>query len=154
MWSVKIISIGFLLISFGLSAQIRGNANRLTGTWEYKQGSGFEIWNSKDGQLEASGYRLNKLGDTTKVETATLRYVNKRLIYKLTTLNISGDSIQHVTYSFLGGKRKMKFENIDSDTPYTIQYKLGIFRRNHLKIIIRITEETKPVKLHLKKVKE
>lgn len=153
MWLTKIISIGFLFLSFGLSAQIKGKADRLEGTWEYKQGSGYEIWERKDGQLQASGYRLNKLGDTTKVETATLRYVNKRLIYKLTTFNISGDSIQRSTYSFLGGRRKMKFENIDSETPFSIHYKLGSIRRNHLKIIIRISAESKPVKLHLRKVK-
>ncbi len=133
-------------------SQFTGKIDRLQGKWRYKEGSGFEVWEKKGSDLVGYAYRVNpKTGDSSKVEDIRLRLVNKRLIYTMTTYNYADDSLYRTDHDFVGGKRQMKFYNIDSSSPYMVKYSYGFLNRN--KLIIRIYNgmHEKPLKLILRR---
>lgn len=141
-----------LNIVLDLNAQIGNRGDKLVGKWEYKEGSGFETWEKSGEELIGHAFRINKMGDTTKVEDLNIKRVNKNLVHILSTYNIVADSAIVTTYRFVGGKRKLSFVNIDSNTPYSIDYKLGCLNRNKLSIKIKYGVNEKPTKLSLRRV--
>lgn len=150
---LKILLIGFLLFdSHDSLAQLGRKTEKLAGNWEYKEGSGYETWDLDGEELDGHAYRINKMGDTTKVEDLRIKRVNKNLIHVLSTYNIAGDSTIVTTYRFVGGKRKLSFINIDSNTPYSIAYRFGFLNRNKLFIRIKYGMNEKGTKLTLKRV--
>jgi hypothetical protein len=150
--STKILVI-FAFLSTGLMAQLPGAAKKLVGEWEYKEGSGFETWQLNGEELEGHAYRVSKLRDTSIVEDLTIKRVNKNLVHIMKIYSVVNDSTITNTYHFLGNKRKLKFINIDSNTPYSIQYKFGFLNRNKLFIKIQYGPYEKPSKLVLKRVR-
>lgn len=151
---MKLVSlIVFLFVSFTMFAQLPNKVAKLEGEWQYKEGSGFEVWTLKDDILHGYAYRINKVGDTSMVEDIQLKRVNKTLVYSLETYNHVGDSIVTVKNDFVGLKRKMSFMNIDSNTPYSISYSYGFLNRKKLKIKIKYGIKEDPVVLKLVKVK-
>ena len=146
---ILFVTVFLALPSF---AQIGGRAEKLIGKWEFKEGSGFETWRAEGDELVGKAYRKGKVGDTTKVEEVNLKRVNKNLIYTLNTYNIVQDSVIVNTYRFVGGKRKLSFVNIDSNTPYSIDYKFGFLNRNKLFIKIKYGINDKATKLTLRRV--
>ena len=150
------IFIVFIGASFFSFSQLDSKLEKMVGEWEFRNGSGVEIWKQEDNQLHGYEYRLNKLGDTVRVEEMTLHFVGKNLIYSI-------DDHRHITaldvmkcrekMRFVGDKRSMKFYNIDEETPYSIQYSFGFFNRNKMKIKIQSGQNDKAVKLILSRVK-
>ncbi len=62
--------------SFG---QLSKKAMNLVGKWEYKEGSGYEVWQYVNEELKGEAFRLNKVSDTSKVEDLHIKSVNKTL---------------------------------------------------------------------------
>ncbi|MCH2223903.1 MAG: hypothetical protein MK066_03970 [Crocinitomicaceae bacterium] len=153
---MRYLSICFFLIVFNsVFAQLPSKANKLVGVWKYKEGSGYEIWKSQGDVLIGEAYRVNKkTGDSSKVEDMVLSRVNANLIYKMETFNHLNDSVFVTTHNFVGGKRKLNFTNIDAITPYSIQYSLGLFNKNKMKIRIHYSRNDKGLKLILFKTEE
>ena len=147
------LSIIFILCSIFTSfGQIKGKALHLVGTWKYSEGSGYETWILKGDQLIGSGYRSTKIGDSVKVEDLTISLVNKNLIYTLKTNQPTSQGDSAVTRQFVGNKRSLYFENIVNEMPEYIQYKLGIFSKNQLRITIQFKSNQKLQKLKLQRV--
>lgn len=138
--------------AYNVSAQVGNKGEKLIGKWEYKEGSGFETWEKENEHLIGHAFRINKMGDTTKVEDLDIKRVNKNLIHVLSTYNIVNDSAIVTTYRFVGGKRKLDFVNIDANTPYSISYKFGFLNRNKLFIRIKYGINEKATKLSLRRV--
>lgn len=145
----------FFLFSFALlsNAQFNGKVKKLIGVWEYKSGNGFEKWELEGEFLTGGAYRINKLGDTTKVEDLQIRRINKTLIYSVCLDEVIGDTTIAITHNFIGNKNKMKFNNIDSNLPAIISYSFGFLNRKKLKIRIQYGIKDKPVELLLYRVK-
>jgi len=149
----RISLLVFFLVSMTTQAQIPAKISKMEGVWKYKEGSGYEVWEKKGDQLAGYTFRLNKVGDTSKVDDIVLKMVNKRLMYSLKTYTYVHDSLKIATHNFLGGKRKMKFVNIDIGTPYSIHYSFGFLNRNKLKLSIQYGANDTPIKLVLFRVK-
>ena len=140
----------FLLSCVHSNGQISNKMKKLVGIWEYKKGSGFETWKVENDMVVGYEYRVNKIGDTLKVEEMHIKLVGKNLIYSIGEHhNLSDSTMHHESLNFLGGKRKMSFVNIDSNTPYSISYSFGLFSKNRLKIRIQYGQTDKPAKLNL-----
>jgi hypothetical protein len=137
--------------SFG---QFSGKTKKLVGTWEYKSGNGFEQWNLEGEFLIGGAFRINKLGDTTKVEDLQIRKVNKSLVYTIYSEEFFRDSSVVITHNFVGTKNKMKFDNIESNLPAMISYSFGGINRNKLKITILYGIKDTPVELVLYRFKK
>lgn len=142
-----------LFVVFNVQAQLPNKVLRLEGVWKYTQGSGYEVWKVND-ETEMSGvaYRVNpKTGDSTKAESLWIRKVNRNLVYSMETFSMKADSVFSVMYDFIGGKRKMKFYNIDSKKPYMVAYSFGFLGLSKKKLTIKVyyEEESKPLKLKL-----
>ena len=143
------------IISFNSYGQLPNKVKKIVGTWEYKKGSGFEVWKEKENQLIGNEYRVNKIGDTLNVEEMTIKLINNNLVYTIVEHeNLIDSTVHHQQMIFLGGKRKMNFINMDANTPYSISYSFGFLRKNKLKIKIRYGQADKPVKLDLVRIKE
>ena len=141
-------------VAINAFGQFSGKTKKLVGTWEYKSGNGFEQWNLEGEFLIGGAYRINKLGDTTKVEDLQIRKVNKSLVYTICSEEFIEDSSVVITHNFVGTKNKMKFNNIESNLPAMISYSFGCFNRNKLKITILYGIKDTPVELVLNRVKE
>ena len=151
---IKHILIAFMVIGFSktIDAQLPNRAKKLIGLWEYNKGSGFETWEMEGEELVGHAYRINKIGDTSKVEDLTIRMVNGNMIHLLTTFQIQKDTTIATRNSFLGGKRKLYFENIESNIPHSISYKFGFLNRNKLFIRVKYGVNDEPVKLVLRRL--
>ena len=143
--------IGFSFSSFG---QLTKRSKKLIGTWEYRYRDGFEKWTSENDILEGSAYRVNKVGDTTKVEDLQIKKINKSFVYSIKTKVVVDDSLTIDSYNFIGTKKKMEFYNIDSNIPTMISYTFGFLNRNKLKISIHYGIKDEPVVLILSRSKE
>jgi hypothetical protein len=150
-----VIVLVFVYGSFlNLSAQINGKATNLPGIWKYDGGSGFEIWEMVGDDLVGSGYRTSKLNDTVKVEDLRISKTKNHLFYTLITHQQTQQGVKVVEHKFIGGKRKMYFENLDVDGPNALKYTFGIFNKDKLTITIEYEGKKKPIKLKLRRVSE
>ena len=150
--NIILFIVGF--ISVNGYAQFSNKTQKLIGTWEYKSGIGFEEWHQENEFLIGGAYRVNKLGDTSKVEDLQIRKVNKSLVYTICSEEVIGDTSVAMMHNFVGYKNKMKFVNIESNLPLKIYYKFGFLNRNKLKIKIFNSVNEKPVELVLFRVKD
>jgi hypothetical protein len=149
------IVLVFICGSFlNLSAQITGKAMNLPGIWKYDGGSGFEIWEMVGEDLVGSGYRTSKLNDTVKVEDLRISKTKNHLFYTLITHQQTQQGVKVIEHKFIGGKRKMVFENLDVDGPNAMKYTFGFFNKDKLSITIEYEGKKKPVKLKLRRVSE
>ncbi len=148
-----IVLLSVMLVQFSW-AQLPNNVRKLEGTWKYKSSENYEVWVLKEERLVGAAYRKNKIGDTSLVEKISIARINKVLFYNLETFNNNGDSIVVLSRRFIGGKRKMKFLNVDSNSPYMIAYSFGFLNRDKLKIKIQYGILDKPMKLTLGRIKE
>jgi len=150
------IFIAFIGVSFFSLSQLDSKMKKMIGEWEFRNGSGLEIWKQENDQLHGYEYRMSKFGDTVRVEEMTIHFVNKNLVYTIDDHRHSTtmEAIQcHEKMRFVGDRRDMKFYNIDEHTPYSIQYSFGFFNRDKMKIKIQSGQKDKPVKLILLRVK-
>lgn len=150
----KLIILIFSFFSLNTFAQFSGKTKKLIGTWEYKSGNGFESWHLEGEFLIGGAYRINKLGDTSKVEDLKIRKVNKTLVYTICSEDLLGDTSIVLKNNFVGQKNKMKFSNIESNLPAMISYSFGFLNRNKLKIKIQYGIKDTPVELQLNRIKE
>ncbi len=135
---VKIIFLSFLVLPiFGFS-QISGKAKHLVGKWNYKEGSGYEIWNRNGDKLYGAGYRILKFGDSVKVETLSLSFINGSYIY---IYKPNGQSQQTKEIHFISNGKKLQFISTDSDIPIQMHYRLGLFK-NKMKLYVTVGELT------------
>ena len=150
------IIILFALIgcSFSSHSQLTKCSKKLIGTWEYRFRDGFEKWTAENDVLIGSAYRVNKVGDTTKVEDLQIKKINKSFVYSIKTKVAVADSLTIESYNFVGTKKKMIFYNIDSNIPTMISYTFGFLNRNKLKISIQYGVKDEPVVLILSRSKE
>ncbi len=140
--------------SVNVSAQFSRKTRKLIGTWEYKSGNGYEKWEIDGEFLMGGAYRINKLGDTTKVEDLQIRKIHKTLVYTICSEEFIADTSVIITHNFIGQKNKMKFANIESNLPAMISYSFGFLNRNKLKISILYGIKDTPVQLQLFRSKE
>lgn len=126
---------GLLFPLFGLS-QIKGKAKHLVGKWNYKEGSGFEVWSPNGDNLVGSGYRILKLGDSLKVETLSLTFTNGRYVYTYHTIEGSN---QEKDIHFISKGRKLQFVSTNSETPIRMEYRFG-FGRSKMKLYVTVGE--------------
>jgi hypothetical protein len=151
---IRISKVLFILIPILCRSQLPAKVERMEGKWEYRHGSGIEIWTMKGDEMHAVGYRTNKLGDTLKVESSVIKKVNKQLVYFLNTFKLMDDSVVVSTSRFIGGKKKMEFFNLDAITPYSITYKFGFLRRKLLKVYIQLGPNDEQIKMYMRRVSE
>ena len=98
----KLIILIFSFFSLNTFAQFSGKTKKLIGTWEYKSGNGFESWHLEGEFLIGGAYRINKLGDTSKVEDLKIRKVNKTLVYTICSEDLLGDTSIVLKHNFVG----------------------------------------------------
>lgn len=153
---MKFSLIALICAVFSLNAigQFSGKTKKLIGTWEYKSGNGYEKWELDGEFLIGGAYRINKLGDTSRVENLQIRKVNKSMIYTICSEEMIADTSVIITHNFIGQKNKMKFANIESNLPVMISYSFGFLNRNKLKIKILYGIKDTPVELQLFRIKE
>ncbi len=139
----------FILFSSSFSfGQLPKNVLGLVGEWNYKKGSGLEVWEKVGSELKGKEIRINKLGDSIVVERMTIRFVNNQLSYLVEVHDDEVDSlIYHEANHFVSRNKRMKFLNIDSNVPVSIEYKFGFINRNKVKIKIQFSRNDKAVKL-------
>ncbi len=141
-----------ILSSVAVHAQLKGDAKRLEGTWRYEGGSGYEVWRRNSDELRGYGYRSSKFEDTILVEEINIRVVSKRLTYTLMTRQVTSAGTIINEHRFMSKNRKsLRFENMDNDNPRKVEYKLGAFNKNRLKILISYDGKPKPVVLKLRR---
>jgi len=146
------VVIVFCVMGLAAFAQLPNKVEKLAGSWEYKLGSGYEVFTVKDDELIGVGFRINlKSNDTSQVETIRMRMVNKNLVYSMTTYNVVQDSVVASTHQFIGSGKRMKFQNISALTPYQVKYSFGFLNRNKLRICVYHGPDAKPIKLILKR---
>lgn len=142
------------IIAIPSLGQLSGKVLKLEGKWQYKEGSGFEIWNLHDGALHGKTYRVTRAGDTISVEEMSIKKVNKTLVHQLATFNFTGDTTFVSNYHFIGERKKLRFVNIESNTPYLIEYKFGFLNRNKLYIRLQFGINDKQTELVLNRIKD
>ena len=135
---IKIIFFSFLIIPFLGFSQISGKAKHLVGKWNYKEGSGYEVWNRNGDKLDGAGYRILKFGDSVKVETLSLSFINGRYTYIYKT---KGQSQQAKEIHFISNGRKLQFVSTNSDVPIQMHYRLNLFK-NKMKLYVTVGELT------------
>lgn len=135
-YMVRILIFSLLLCPFFGFSQIKGKAKYLVGKWNYKEGSGFEVWNRNGEILEGSGYRILKFGDSVKVETLSLSFTNGRYIY---TYHNSDESKKNKDVNFISNGRKLQFVSTNSETPIRMEYRFNL-RKNKLKLFVTVGE--------------
>jgi len=150
----SLVIIALSLVTLNSIGQFSGKTKKLIGTWEYKSGIGFEKWELEEEFLVGGAYRINKLGDTTKVEDLQIRKVNKTLVYTICSELLINDTSIVITHNFIGQNKKMKFVNIESNLPAMISYSFGFLNRNKLKIKIQYSSKDTPVEIQLYRIKK
>lgn len=133
---IKIISLCLFVLPFFVFSQISGKAKHLVGRWNYKEGSGYEVWNRNGDKLDGSGYRILKFGDSVKVETLSLSFVNGRYTY---IYKPNGQSQQTKEIHFISNGRKLQFVSTNSDIPIQMHYRFNL-RKNKMKLYVTVGE--------------
>ena len=153
---MKLILAGLTIfyIAISASAQLSSKTKKLVGTWEYKSGDGFEVWSLENDFLSGAAFRVNKVGDTSKVEDLQIRKVNKTLVYTINSKSFIEDSLVIDSRNFVGTKNKTEFFNIESNLPVMIKYKFGFLNRNKIKISIQYGIKDESVVFVLNRSKE
>jgi len=132
----KIISLCLFVLPFLGFSQISGKAKHLVGRWNYKEGSGYEVWNRNGDKLDGAGYRILKFGDSVKVEKLSLSFINGSYTY---IYKPNGQSQQTKEIHFISNGRKLQFVSTNSDIPIQMHYRLGLFR-NKMKLYVTVGE--------------
>lgn len=150
---MKIVVILFLFLSGSIIGwgQVSSKVKKLEGTWEYKEGSGFETWKIVADKLIGRGYRVNqKTLDTTIVEEMLIHKPGKHLLYFTNTYGVvvNGSRFSR-EQNFVADRRKMKFFNVGNHPPYAIEYKFVFFSKKKLKVFVYHGPHDKPLKLTL-----
>lgn len=148
----ELILIIALVWSFDSSAQVK-NAKKFVGKWSYKYDLGVEYWSVSNGELRAEAYRMNKLGDSTKVEEVRIFQAGKLLVHEWTTYNVVEDSLIINDSKFVSTSKALKFHNVDGLTPNTISYSFGFLNRNKLKIRVHYGTKDKESLFVLTRIK-
>lgn len=153
---MKLILTSFIFCFIAISAycQFSNKTKKIIGTWEYKSGDGFEGWTLENDVLSGAAYRVNKIGDTSKVEDLKIQKINKTLVYTIKSKSFTNDSLIVDAHNFVGTKNKMEFFNIESNLPAMIKYSFGFLNRNKLKISIQYSIKDEPVELLLNRSKK
>ena len=133
---IKIISLCLFVMPFFGFSQISGKAKHLVGRWNYKEGSGYEVWNRNGDKLDGAGYRILKFGDSVKVETLSLSFVNGRYTY---IYKPNGQSQQTKEIHFISNGRKLQFVSTNSDMPIQMHYRFNL-RKNKMKLYVTVGE--------------
>ncbi len=151
----RLLTILFIAVAGLAFGQLPNKVKALEGAWEYKNGSGFEIWRINGDILEGESYRYTRLRDSIHGEDMTIKTVNNVLVHSIQQYSIDADSSDIATKKmiFIGGKRKMKFINSEARVPYSITYRFGFLNRKKLKVFIQHGSESKKTKIVLEKVK-
>lgn len=148
-----VIFLFSLTLAVNVVAQLPNKVQKLEGVWKYNQGSGYEVWEANgNDEMIGTAYRVNpKTGDSSKVESLWIRKTNRNLVYSMETFKMRADTVITETHDFVGGKRKMKFYNIDSRKPYMVGYSFGFLGLSKKKLTIKVyyEEGEKPLKLRL-----
>lgn len=140
----------FVLIGTTLAAQIPGKLNRLQGTWEFKNGSGFEIWVQNKDSLCGSSFRITTGGDTVKVEEMVIYKQEDGLIHEFNALH-TGNASRSIYDAELN---KTRFVNRSDEAPHAIRYRFPLFQRRKLQILIYYGVKGKASKLNLSRQKQ
>ena len=148
------IVVAFIFNSYTSFGQLPSTVLKLSGTWMYKEGSGYEVWRSDDDQMTGYTFRVTKTGDSVLVEEMVIKSINNRLTFNLETRTNVNDELINNERNFIGEKRKMKFINLDESAPYSMEYKYGFFNRNKLRIFVRYAANSEPMKYTLIKLKK
>lgn len=135
-YMVKIISLCLFFMPFFGFSQIKGKAKHLVGKWNYKEGSGFEVWNRNGDKLDGSGYRILKFGDSVRVENLSITFVNGRYTYTYYTLD---EKKQAKELYFISNGRKLQFVSTNSETPIQMHYRFNL-RKNKMKLYVTVGE--------------
>ena len=135
-YMVKIIFFCLLMVPYLGMTQIKGKAKHLAGKWNYKEGSGFEVWNRTGDKLDGSGYRILKFGDSVKVETLTLTFTNGRYTY---TYHNVDDDIHKKDIIFISQGRKLRFVSTNSETPIRMEYRFNLTKKK-MKLYVTVGE--------------
>lgn len=147
-------SLVIFFVAIFANGQLSSKTKKLVGTWEYKSGDGFEVWSLENDFLSGAAFRVNKVGDTSKVEDLHIRKVNKTLIYTIKSKSFIEDSLIIESRNFVATKNKMEFFNIESNLPVMIKYSFGFFNRNKIKISIQYGIKDEPVVFVLNRSKD
>ena len=123
-----------LLFPFFGFSQIKGKAKHLVGKWNYKEGSGFEVWSRNGDNLDGSAYRILKFGDSVKVETLSLTFTSGRYTYIYQNTN---DSVKIRDVNFISKVRKLQFVSTNSETPIQMHYRFNL-RKNKMKLYVTV----------------
>lgn len=141
-----------LLVSSNLYSQVPSKTEKLVGTWDYKEGSGYEIWKMSGDKLLGEAYRVNKkTQDTSKVEEMSIRKPAKNLLYSTETYSVVNNQLVTREQNYIANGRKMKFFNLQNRPPYAVEYKFGWFSKKKMKVFIYHGPHDKPLKLTLYK---
>lgn len=144
-----------LLFSVSVSAQVPRKAMKLQGEWVFKSGNGFDVWSYEDNKLLGSSYRISKLGDTLLTDKTTITMTETGvLVHTVESNRIIQDSIQYSKLHFISNKRKLKFVNLEGNSPYSIEYKFGFLNRKKLKIRIKFGVNSETTELIMIRAKD
>ncbi|MDG1429058.1 MAG: hypothetical protein P8H56_10175 [Crocinitomicaceae bacterium] len=148
-----VLLLATAVLGFNLSAQIPSKSKKLAGTWDYKEGSGFEVWKMNGDEIVGAAYRVNpKTLDTSKVEGMVIRKPGRHLLCATETYNIALDgSLVARDHNFIADRNRMKFFNLSNLPPYAVEYKFGWFNKKKMKVSIYHGPHDKPLKLVLYK---
>ena len=128
---------------------------KLQGEWDFRSGNGFDVWKYDDGKIVGLSYRISKLGDTLLTDQTTIAKTETGvLVHTVESNRIIGDSVHYSKLHFVSHKRKLEFVNIEGNTPYSIEYKLGFLNRRKLKIRIKFGVNSEVTELIMIKVKD
>jgi hypothetical protein len=144
----RLLILIIICASYTSFGQLSKKALKFEGHWVYKNHTAISICERHGDELHFVDYRINKIGDSTKVEEAVLRKEGDVYLYELSTLKYSSDNIITTKTSFKGGK-SLKFYNTELNVPYSIQFKTGFLNKNNKRIIIKYGPNDKGVKLYL-----
>ena len=133
---VKLIILCIIALPFFSISQIRGKARHLVGKWNYKEGSGFEVWSRNGDKLDGSGFRILKFGDSDRVESLNISFINGRYIYTYFPLD---EKKQSKEINFISKGRKLQFLSTNLETPIKMHYRFNL-RKNKLKLYVTIGE--------------
>ncbi len=150
----QLIVICLLLITGASSAQLPKKLLRLEGEWHFKSANGYDIWKVQNDELVGESYRITRSGDSLLTDNMLIRKVNKQLIHIVESDRIISDSIHHISLTYIGGKRKPEFINVQSTTPYSVTYKFGFLNRNRLIILIKFGADNQESRLVMERLKK
>jgi hypothetical protein len=131
---VRILLFCTLLSPFFGNAQIKGKAHKLVGTWAYREGTGYEVWQFNGDKVEGIGYRNLKFGDTVKVEKMEIKVVNGVYTYSYKKVD---DFDKDKETIFMSKGKNLSFLSVNAKTPTIMKYRFAFLSKN--KINLKVT---------------